>query len=602
MWLRVSRASGIHDAVFAHWDSQTASGQVSPSRQTHLAPTHTDMGYSFHKKVPTSPLSHSTTIPVWVVLILVCIAVVGFAIRIIGIDRVPTGISSDTLLYFANGRAIAETGKDIYGQLHPLYFLHKDIVAMPLTIYVIAFFYKLFGSAHIIGYLPNILMSTISIVVVGLFTSRITKNAWAGIFAAIALTFSPWHYHLSRSGFEGVFGFTLVFIGMYVSLLGLENKRYLFWSLVLLLLSTFSYKAVNIFLSMYPFVLLCYTGVAYAKTKRFVFYTLGIWCIIFLQWFLLFFLYKDSYASGILSHNIDIAKKSVETDMNLSDAPRKLKLIYSNIPLAFGITAIQNYTHFFSPQYLFTTGDTDNRFSTTGHGQLYILDGLFILLGVLWLWKQKRYAELRFLSAIIAVAPLSAMIADQQYAVRTYVSVFIFTAYIGTGCAYTIESLTRYRYNRVMIAGILAVYIFSVSVYLYRYHFLYVHYGRWSWNSNNKEVFMTAYEESRKNSQITFGHTSEFDYLDFMYWNHLPITAVQHALSSYDDRSLQYENIRFIRTCTGMGDNAALDSIGKHELLFVRDECLRDKEPKSRYYLPKLQRYTWKLYDKDSLK
>lgn len=574
--------------------------QVSPSRPNRHCATRTDMGYSSYKKAITSPLSHNTTLPVWFIPILICVAVVGFVIRIIGIDRVPTGISSDTLLYFTNGRSIAETGKDIYGHQHPLYFLHKDIVAMPLTIYVLAFFYRVFGSAHSIGYMPNIVISAVSILAIGIFTSRITKNALAGIFAAIALTFSPWHYHLSRTGFEGVFAFSLIFFGIYFSILGIREKKYLMWSGVMMGMATFSYKAVNIFLILYPAVLLCYSGIAFAKTKRFIWYAIGIWLMILLQWFLLFFLYKDSYASGILSHTIRIAEQTVQTDMDLSDAPRKLKLVYSNIPLAFAVTAIQNYTHFFSPQYLFTTGDTDNRFSTTGHGQLYIIDGLFIILGILWLLKQKRFAALHFLSAIIVIAPLSAMIADQQYAIRTFVSVYVCAAFIGIGGAYAIESLSRFRYNRVILSGIIAVYLFFASVYLYRYHFLYIHYGRWAWNSNNKEVFMKAYEESKRHSQITFGHTSEFDYLDFMYWNHLPITAVQRALSSYDDKSLQYENIRFLRACTGAGDTATQDLVGENELLFVRDECLGDTEPMARYYLPKLQRYTWKLYDRDS--
>ena len=152
------------------------------------------------------------------ILFLCSIAIFGFGIRMMNLNMVPTGISSDTLLYFMNARAIAETGKDIYEHLHPLYFMHRDIVAMPLTIYVIALFYKVFGSAHIIGYLPNILISTLSIIVVGLFTKMITKNSVAGVFATIALTFSPWHYHLSRTGFEGVFGFTLIFFGIYFSL------------------------------------------------------------------------------------------------------------------------------------------------------------------------------------------------------------------------------------------------------------------------------------------------------------------------------------------------------------------------------------------------
>lgn len=540
-------------------------------------------------------INHRNT-NIFFLLSLSLIAFLSLCISLLRLHIVPTGISSDTLLYFMNARAIAETGKDIYGHLYPLYFLHKDIVAMPLTIYVIAFFYKLFGSAHIIGYLPNILISTISIVVVGVFTSHITKNVRAGIFAAIALTFSPWHYHLSRTGFEGVFGFTLIFIGIYLSILGIQQKKYLFWSFVMMFLATLSYKAVNIFLLCYPFVLLCFTGISFAKPKRFIAYAISIWFIIFLQWFLLFFLYKDSYASGILSHTVDRAKKEVNTQMELSDAPRKLKLLLSNTPIAITTIAIQNYLHFFSPQYLFTTGDTDNRFSTTGHGQLYLLDGLFIVLGILWLVKRKNFSVLRLVNAIVIVAPLGSMIADEQYAIRTFVSVFIFATLSGTGASHFIDMFSHNRFKKVIFVVLSISYLFSVSVYLYRYHFLYVHYGRWAWNSNNKEVFASAYNDSFTHSQITFGGTSEFDYLDFMYWNHLPIKEVQHALITYDNKMLRHKNIRFTRTCT-----AIPNQIHEYELVFVRDECIPDIEPKTRYYLPKLQRYTWKVYDRRAL-
>lgn len=527
---------------------------------------------------------------------LMCIAAVGCVTRVIGLNRVPTGISSDTLLYFMNARAIAETGKDIYGHLHPLYFLHKDIVAMPLTIYVIAFFYKLFGSSHIIGYLPNILISTLSIIVIGFFTKTISKSSIAGIFAAIALTFSPWHYHLSRTGFEGVYGFTLIFFGIYFALLGFEKTRYFGWSLLMMFLSTFCYKAVNIFLLSFPLALLLYKGFSFAKTKTFIFYTLSILFIILLQWFLLFFLYKDSYASGILGHMVDLANKEVTTQMELSDAPRKMKLLFSNTPVAFATIATQNYLHFFSPQYLFTTGDTDNRFSTTGHGQLYILDGLFIILGILWFFRKKQHAHVRFLIGILIIAPISAMIADQQYAIRTFISVFILASLTGIGVQKMIELLSTFKYKKIVFTLFAFIYIGSVAQYLYRYHFLYIHYGRWSWNSNNKEVFASAYKDSSSHSQIAFGGTSEFDYLDFMYWNHLPITAVQNALTNYDNKTLLYKNIQFTRTCTAKPNTVDVD-----ELLFVRDECLSHIEPKTKYYLPKIQKYTWKLYDSNSL-
>lgn len=547
----------------------------------------------------TTPIS---TLPFYKFLLLLCsISMIGFGIRMMNLNQVPTGISSDTLLYFMNARAIAETGKDIYEHLHPLYFLHKDIVAMPLTIYVIAFFYKLFGSSHIIGYLPNILISTLSIMVIGFFTKKISKSSTAGIFAAIALTFSPWHYHLSRTGFEGIFGFTLIFFGIYFALIGFDKSRYFIWSLSMMFFSTFCYKAVNIFLLCFPFVLLLCKGISFAKTKTFILYTLSILFVILLQWFLLFFLYKDSYASGILTHTVDLAKKDVASEMELSDAPRKMKLLFSNTPLAIATVATQNYLHFFSPQYLFTTGDSDNRFSTTGHGQLYILEGIFIALGLLWLLKKKQYAHLKLLVGILFIAPLSAMIADQQYAIRTFVSVFIFASLTGIGVLHAVELLYAFKYKKIVIGIIAIVYIGSVAPYMYRYHYLYIHYGRWSWNSNNKEVFASAYIDSKTHSQITFGGTSEFDYLDFMYWNHLPIQDVQNALTTYNNASLEYKNIRFIRTCTGNGNTPTLDSIETEELLFVRDECLQTIEPITRFYLPKIQRYTWKMYDWKSI-
>ncbi len=536
------------------------------------------------------------------IILLFIIAVIGFAIRMIGLDRVPTGISSDTLLYFMNARAIAETGKDIYGKVHPLFFLHKDIVAMPLLIYVITFFYKLLGSSHIIGYIPNILLSTLSIVVVGFFTKTMTKKPIAGIFAAIVLAVSPWHYHLSRTGFEGVFAFTLILFGIYFLLLGFEKRSYFFWSVLMMFLATFCYKAVNIFLFFFPLTVLVYKGISFAKTKTFILYILALWFAIFLQWFLLFFLYKDSYASGILSHTIDLAKKEVTYQMEISDAPRKIKLLFSNTPVAIATLATQNYLHFFSPQYLFTTGDSDNRFSTTGHGQLYIFDGICIVLGAFWLYKKKRISQLKFLLSIICIAPLSAMIADQQYAIRTFVSVFIFAALTGIGFTYGIERIYAYKYKTIVFCIVGLLYVFSVAQYMYRYHFLYVHYGRWAWNSNNKEVFALAYRESQTHSQVTFGGTSEFDYLDFMYWNHLPILEVQKTLSTYDNSMLDYENIYFIRTCTGVGDTLTPQSIGRDELLFVRDECLQSIEPKTKYYLPKIQKYTWKLYDSTSIR
>ncbi len=119
------------------------------------------------------------------------ISLVNFFLYLYRIDQIPQGVSTDILLYFTNARAIAETGKDIYGNVLPLYFSHKGILMMPVTVYVIAFFYSLFESSHIIGYMPNILLSSLSIFITGLFAYHLSNSRRIGLLAASMLTISP---------------------------------------------------------------------------------------------------------------------------------------------------------------------------------------------------------------------------------------------------------------------------------------------------------------------------------------------------------------------------------------------------------------------------
>lgn len=525
------------------------------------------------------------------ILSLSFIAIISICLSLVRLDIIPQDISSDILLYFTNARAIAETGKDIYDHVFPLYFIHKGIIAMPVTVYVIAFFYKIFGSAHIVGYFPNVLISAVSIILIGFFATHLTGNKRIGIFAALSLLISPWHYHLSRTGFEGVFGFSLVFAGIYCSILGLKKPAYLLWSVLLFAIATFSYKAVNIFVLFYPLALLCKSGWNFIKTKQFILYSLSIWFIIFFQWFLLVFLYHDTYANGIITNNIDIARKTVETQMNESDAPRKVKLLMSNVPLALGKIMISNYVHFFSPQFLLTTGDTDNRFSTTGHGQLYYLDLIFIIAGILWLLKNSSDRTLPFLLSIIAIAPISSLISDQQYAIRTYATVFIFSTLVAIG----LESIIKKKL--ILLPIVTCIYAILFAAYLYQYHFLYIHYGRWIWGGTTRDVYIEAYKSSGNYDAITFGKTSEFEYLHFMYWNHLPMKDIQKTLPSYNERELSYKNIHFIRTCNYSGNDPADDAISQKEFVYVRDDCYGSIEPIHKYYLPKSLLYSWKSYD-----
>lgn len=528
------------------------------------------------------------------IVLLVLITLFGLGIRVIGLSRVPPGISTDVLLYFSNARALAETGKDIYGRVFPLYSSHKGFLVSPVMVYVIAFVYKIFGFSHVISYLPNILLSTASIVFCALLGTKLTGLRKIGLISACIVAVSPWQYHLSRTGFEGVFGFSLVLIGMYTSVLALKKPLWYLMSLFLFILATFSYKAINVFLVLYPLVLFLTIGKQQVKMAHKIAFTLAIWTVVALQWFLLFAYYHDSYANGFVSTNISRAVNDTNGEKVMSDAPHIIRLVASTVPVSLTRILVANYVHFFSPQFLLTLGDNNLRYSTGGRGQLYLLDVLLIGLGIAWFVKTKKYTTLAFLAGIIVIAPVASLISDEEYAVRTLIAVFAFAILGASGV-----SLIR---KKVFLSALIVLYSCSFLLYMYRYHFLYIHYGREAWGGVNKDIFVEAYNERTQYKQISFGRSSEFDYLEFMYWNKLPIPDIQHALSSYDETKLSYKNINFVRLCSAQGDILTPESLGKGELLYTHDTCFKDIEPLKRYYLPKTLTWLWKTYDATSLK
>jgi hypothetical protein len=537
-------------------------------------------------------------------LILSLIVSFGFFLRIISIEQTPSGFSPDVLLYFINARAIAQTGLDIYGKAFPLYFSLKDFLVNPTPVYFGAFFHLIFGYAPWVSYLPNVVASTLSLVGAALLAETLFPRKRIGLYAAAILTISPWHLHLSRTGFEGVLGFCLVLWGIYFSIIGIKIRPLLFLAIPFFLLGTFSYKAVNVFILGYAVIYIFYLRYIHLQIKQYLFFIFLMLFSVGIQWFLLFYYYHDAYANGVILKNDLYATERVNKERFISDAPMKVRFIFSNKPLVFVQTVTENYLNFFSPQFLLTHGDADVRFSTQFHGQLYLIDSLLILFGVVWLIRTRQVKNLFFLLAILLISPLSSAISDQQYSIRAFEAVFIFAILIGCG----IEYITMYvikkhpKYHQIILGAGVGIYLLFAAGYLYRYYFLYQYYERATWNGVNRKVMENIYSLRKNYSKITFGVSSEFEYLEFFYWNNLPFSQIQEKLNHYPEKPLVYENILFTRVCSGQSGIPTLQNFEKKELLITRNSCFPNLKPLRYDYYPKSDTYDWKEYDYDTLK
>ncbi len=383
--------------------------------------------------------------------------------------------------------------------------------------------------------------------------------------------------------------------------MALKKPKFYFLAFIFFAIATFSYKAVNVFLILYPVIFGLTLGWKKSNLKQIALFTLSIWLFIALQWFFLFVSLRDTYATGYINNNLGTAAKNVESDRVMSDAPHLIRLIASNVPISLSQIYFTNYISFFSPQYLLLNGDNDLRFSTGGGGQLYFLDLFFIIAGIIWLTKTRKKSLLYFLLSIIFIAPIASLISDQEYAIRTFITIFAFAILgaCGVNQLVTLGLSSKFRKLALVLIGIL--YLFSVLLYLYRYHFLYIHYSREAWGGANKEVFIEGYSRRLNYHHIIFGQSSEFEFLEFMYWNKLPVKSIQESLTAYDNKTLKYDNFIFVRTCNIENNNNPKNTSENGDFLYTRDSCINYIPPIHQYYLPKMLIWKWKSYNSTTI-
>ncbi len=134
------------------------------------------------------------------------IAIVGVVIlagvlRFYGLDSVPPGINQDEAIHAYEAWCIRETGHDHHDKPWPIFFRCFGDYHAGHYIYALLPFQAVFGISVWSTRLPSALFGTLNVWFLYLLVRRLYGHR-AGIAAAVLLTVSPWHIHLSRLAFE----------------------------------------------------------------------------------------------------------------------------------------------------------------------------------------------------------------------------------------------------------------------------------------------------------------------------------------------------------------------------------------------------------------
>lgn len=348
---------------------------------------------------------------------LVLIVILGLFLRIWNIGNIPTGFFCDEASIGFNAYSVLTTGKDEYGKSWPLFFQAFGEYKNPVMTYSTIPFVALFGLNETSVRLASMFYAVLSLISVYFLCQKLFGKS-CGLVASALLAASPWFVHLSRVSLEGLT--PMIFFattGTYFWVLFTQHnksKKYLYFAIITLAISLYSYFPARIFIPLYSVILIISHFKYFIKHPYLLIKALGLTLIVIapLAFHLLF--------GGGLSR-----WTQVKGDLS-------------------PIRLTQKYVQYFSPDYLFVKGDIDmpgqfiTRHSLRGLGEAFLFQLPFFIIGLAISLKNFRQPKYGLFILWFFLYPVADLITDAKspQATRSIIGVIPLTILSAIGIVF----------------------------------------------------------------------------------------------------------------------------------------------------------------------
>jgi len=365
---------------------------------------------------------------------LLLIVVLGAALRLFRLPSFPPSLNWDEVSHGYNAYSILKTGKDEFGKSFPIVFRSFTDFKTPVYIYLISPLIPVFGLNAFTVRLPSFIFSILTIPILYLLISKLTKHKYLASLTCLLLAISPWHILFGRTNFECNVALFFYLTGLYLFYLGLEKPRWLIASAISFAIAIPSYHSQRVIT---PITLI-----------------------------LLFIRYKDTLLSKeyfrtfifglVVGLFISLPTLSVATTPGFLARATGLNIFTSNLKGGYGYAAnlptifnslINNpiliktkqfaslYVSYLSPRNMFLLGDYGPRSSFPDLSTFFIWQFPFYIYGLYHLLKLKNMKEFKFIIfSLLFISPIPAAVTGDPYStIRALPLVIPQTAIIGLG-------------------------------------------------------------------------------------------------------------------------------------------------------------------------
>jgi 4-amino-4-deoxy-L-arabinose transferase-like glycosyltransferase len=340
------------------------------------------------------------------------------------VGEAPVYLSPDEAIISSDAHALASTGHDVVGQRLPLYFRIQMPGETrwgwftPAIFYFTALFLQVLPLSERAVRLPTVCVGVADVVLLYWVGRHVFKREGYALFAAGLLALAPAHFMLSRYALDYVYPLPFMLAWLLCLLLFLDRGRlaWLFAATACLGVGFYSYIASVVLMTMY----LGLTGLVLLLTKQ----TPRAYAAAAAG----FALPLLPFAAWLLKHPTVLSDTAARYDLYDSKKLNALQGIreFLGYPNLDRLSAL--YWSYFSPSFLFFSGDGQMTFSTRSVGVLLMPLALLLPLGFYQVIVRRPSVPSVLVLIGFVTAPAAAVLVPESAAIIRAVALLPFAA------------------------------------------------------------------------------------------------------------------------------------------------------------------------------
>lgn len=406
-------------------------------------------------------------------IIFFSVLALALVLRVYSLTNMPA-LNADEAAIGYNAYSLLQTGRDEHGNPWPIHFQSFNDYKPGLYFYLVLPFVAVLGLTELAVRLPGALLGVGTVILVWhLAKSLVPQRKGFASLAALFLAISPWHLHFSRGGWEVNAGTFFITLGLSAFLK--NERKWYFVSGLAFVASLYTYHAARIVV---PLLALGLLVVEWEKIKKRVGQLVMPIIISFIVVLPLVVEILGpagvSRAAGVgLFADTGPFWQINEQRGEHGDMSSLSSKLFHNKLVNYGLAFAKNYTEHFWGEFLFLSGDEIQRNKVPDFGQMYMLDLVFILAGLVVI--SKVIGNWRPILIWLLVAPVAAALTFQSpHALRAQNMVVPLTMISAFGLLEVTGWLRRVIGNNKLLFTVcyllFTVYIWDFTRYLHQYY------------------------------------------------------------------------------------------------------------------------------------